>query len=229
MNTVLITGGNRGIGFEVAKELLQRNFKVYLGSRKLSNGLGAVEKLREFGTEVHPLELDVSNEDNIIKAASEFKKQGSTLDVLINNAAILIDGKDKIDKLKSKIFNETISVNTLGPILVTQRFLPFIKSPGRIINVSSGYGSLEIMTDNPPAYSISKTALNAVTKLFAYKLKDKNISVNSVSPGWVRTDMGGSEAPRSLQEGAETIVWLANEAPINLTGRFLRDKNDLDW
>jgi NAD(P)-dependent dehydrogenase (short-subunit alcohol dehydrogenase family) len=121
--------------------------------------------------------------------------------------------------------------NTIGALLMTQTFLPLLrKSPSaRIINVSSGAGQLSDMDTWAPAYSISKTALNGVTGQFAAALKDSNIVVNAVCPGWVRTDMGGNEAPRSVEEGADTIVWLATEAPVSLTGQFIKDRKAISW
>ncbi|MDP9291401.1 MAG: SDR family NAD(P)-dependent oxidoreductase, partial [Verrucomicrobiota bacterium] len=121
--------------------------------------------------------------------------------------------------------------NTVGPLLVTQAFLPLLKKSksSRVINVSSGAGQLNDMEAWAPAYSISKTALNAVTRQFAWLWKDDGIAVNCICPGWVRTDMGGSDATRSVEQGADTVTWLATDAPQKLTGRFLRDRKEIDW
>jgi NAD(P)-dependent dehydrogenase (short-subunit alcohol dehydrogenase family) len=129
------------------------------------------------------------------------------------------------------LLEKSFLTNTVGAVLVSQAFLPLLSRArqGRIINISSGLGSLSQMEANSPTYSISKTALNAVTRQFAAALKDKGISVNSVCPGWVRTEMGGPNAPRSVEEGAEGIVWLATEAPAGLTGNFIRDHQVIDW
>jgi NAD(P)-dependent dehydrogenase (short-subunit alcohol dehydrogenase family) len=152
------------------------------------------------------------------------------LDVLVNNAGILDDTKG-IDELDDDTFLQTLATNTLGPIRVTQAFLPLLKrgSGASIINVSSGMGQLSEMGETYPAYSISKTALNAVTRQFAAVLRDQGITVNSVCPGWVKTDMGGPEAPRTVEEGAETVTWLATEGPRELTGQFLRDRQTIPW
>jgi len=148
--------------------------------------------------------------------------------VLVNNAGIMID-KGNIVKMPIDVLQQTLTTNVYGPIRIIQNFLPLLPSGARIINMSSGLGSLSSMSRYSPAYSISKTMLNAATRQFASVLADKNIAVNSVSPGWVRTAMGGQSAPRSLEKGAETVVWLATEAPGSLTGKFLQDKQEIDW
>jgi len=228
MKTAIITGANKGIGFETAKQLLQRNYKVIFTARNKEKGLKAVNKLSTYKENIIFLEMDVADENSIKKAVNEISGLNINLDVIINNAGILINRKNIIDANSDEIL-QTFITNTLGPILVIQNFLPYLNNNGRIINVSSGLGLFSEMSDYAPVYSISKAALNAVTKQFAFSLADKNISVNSVSPGWVKTDMGGKEAPRTLEEGAETIVWLADEAPDNLTGKMIRDKKIMNW
>jgi NAD(P)-dependent dehydrogenase (short-subunit alcohol dehydrogenase family) len=150
------------------------------------------------------------------------------LGVLVNNAGIMID-KGNIVKMPIDVLQQTIQTNVYGPIRIIQSLLPLLASGARIINMSSGLGSLSSMSRYSPAYSISKTMLNAVTRQFASVLAGRNIAVNSVSPGWVRTAMGGQSAPRSVEKGAETVVWLATEAPGTLTGKFLQDKQEIDW
>ena len=152
------------------------------------------------------------------------------LDVLVNNAGILGPGDDSVLALGSELLERTLRTNTVGPLVVTQAFLPLLRksdSP-RVVNVSSSGGSLTDMGHWAPAYSISKAALNAVTRQFAAALSGKS-AVNSVCPGWVRTDMGGEGATRSVGEGADTIVWLATDAPWTLTGKFLRDRQEITW
>jgi NAD(P)-dependent dehydrogenase (short-subunit alcohol dehydrogenase family) len=153
------------------------------------------------------------------------------LDVLVNNAGVLDDNDDTISDLPAERLRRMFETNTIGPLLVTQTFIPLLRksSAARIINVSSGVGRLTSMSPAVPAYGISKTALNGVTGKFAAELKRSGIAVNSVDPGWVRTEMGGSEAPRSVEQGADTIVWLATEAPQSMTGQFLRDRKPIPW
>ena len=228
MKTVLITGANKGIGFEVAKQLLVRNFKVILTARNKDKGLLAVKNLKMNEEKVLFVQMDVGDEESIKKAAKEVQTKNLKIDVIVNNAGVLLD-TESINEVSSENILTTFRVNTLGPILVIQNLLPLMNKNGRIINVSSGLGAFSEMSSYAPTYSISKTALNAVTKQFSFSLEEKSISVNSVSPGWVKTDMGGSNATRSVEKGAETIVWLAEEAPHNLTGKFFRDKKELDW
>ena len=228
MKTVLITGANKGIGFEVAKQLLVRNFKVILTARNKDKGLLAVKNLKMNEEKVLFVKMDVGDEESIKKAAKEVQTKNLKIDIIVNNAGVLLD-TESINEVSSENILTTFRVNTLGPILVIQNLLPLMNKNGRIINVSSGLGAFSEMSSYAPTYSISKTALNAVTKQFSFSLEEKSISVNSVSPGWVKTDMGGSNATRSVEKGAETIVWLAEEAPHNLTGKFFRDKKELDW
>jgi NAD(P)-dependent dehydrogenase (short-subunit alcohol dehydrogenase family) len=160
----------------------------------------------------------------------EFAKIADQLDVLVNNAGIMVDGDDAILKISDELFRKTIETNTLGALRVTRAFVPLLgksKAP-RVINVSSGGGQLTGGADGwSPAYYISKTALKGVTSQLAAALP--KFAVNSVCPGWVRTDMGGRNATRSVEEGADTIVWLASEAPQTLTGKFLRDREEIPW
>ncbi len=228
MKTTLITGANKGIGFEVARELGQRGFKVFLTARDPEKGEKAAATLQKKGYNVTFLQMDVSDETSVAKAAKAFKEHADHLDVLVNNAGIYLD-KGNILILKMETLLTTLTTNAFGPFLVTQHFLPFLKKGSRIINMASGMGSLSEMEDYGPAYSISKTMVNAITRQFAAALKDQGIAVNSVCPGWVQTDMGGKEAPRPVEKGAETLVWLATEAPITLTGKFLRDKKEIEW
>jgi NAD(P)-dependent dehydrogenase (short-subunit alcohol dehydrogenase family) len=228
MKTALVTGANKGIGFEVVKQLLERKFNVILSSRNIERGLSATEKLSRFKDYLSFVQMDVGDEESIKKAVKTVGTNKNKIDVIINNAGVLLDTKT-INEASSEKILTTFKINTLGPILVIQNFLPLMNENGRIINVSSGLGAFSEMSSYAPSYSISKAGLNAVTKQFSFSLEDKNISVNSVSPGWVKTDMGGINAVRTVEKGAETIVWLADEAPQKLTGKFFRDKKEIDW
>jgi NAD(P)-dependent dehydrogenase (short-subunit alcohol dehydrogenase family) len=231
----LVTGANRGIGFEVARQLVRERFRVFLGARNAEAGQTAAEKLNREGEKdnyekVAFLEIDISNPQSIRRAADTFSSQSDRLDALINNAGILLDDDKDILTITPEIFETTLRTNTLGTLLVSQAFVRFLKisdSP-RIVNVSSGGGQLADGADGwAPAYCISKTAVNGVTSQLAAALP--GFAVNSVCPGWVRTDMGGANAPRSVAEGASGIVWLAAEAPQKETGKFWRDRKVIPW
>jgi NAD(P)-dependent dehydrogenase (short-subunit alcohol dehydrogenase family) len=223
MKTALITGAYRGLGFEVAKQLSARGFSVVLTARKPEQGAAAAAKLGN----ARFLEMDITDPASIQKAATGLPR----LDVLVNNAAILAEGDSDILHVAPELVLKTLATNTVGALRVAQAFVPLLsQSPaGRIVNVSSGGGQLSEMGTWAPAYCISKTALNAVTCQLAAALKDKGIAVNSVCPGWCRTEMGGQGAPRSPEEGAAGIVWLAADAPKEKTGQFWRDREVIPW
>jgi NAD(P)-dependent dehydrogenase (short-subunit alcohol dehydrogenase family) len=221
----LVTGANKGIGFEVARQLTGKSFRVFIGARNEKAGRAAAQKIRAMF-----LKIDVSDQRSIKEAAKELAKAVDHLDVLVNNAGIIVDGDDGILKATPKQFEETMRTNALGPLMVTEAFQPLLtkSSAPRIVNVSSSGGQLHDGADGwSPIYCISKTTLNGVTSQLAAALP--KFAVNSVCPGWVRTDMGGAGAPRSVEQGADGIVWLAADAPQNLTGKFLQDRKMIPW
>ena len=241
MKTVLVTGANKGIGYEVARQLAAKGFHVFVGARNAKAGRKAVEEIAkkpharsatalQAGGKATFLEIDVADKDSVTTAAREFSNVADHLDVLVNNAGVIVDGDEAILEISDDLFRKTLETNTLGPLRVTRAFAPLLrksKAP-RVINVSSGGGQLTGGADGwAPAYCISKTALNGVTVQLAAALS--KMAVNSVCPGWVRTEMGGQNASRSVEEGADTIVWLASEAPHDLTGKFLRDRKEIPW
>jgi NAD(P)-dependent dehydrogenase (short-subunit alcohol dehydrogenase family) len=235
----LVTGSNKGIGFEIARQLAREGFRVFIGARDEAAGEKAAEKLRAEGArtpkdksddDISFLKIDISKPESIKRAAEEFGKKSDHLDVLVNNAGILLDDDKDALAITPEIFEMTLRTNTLGALLVSQAFVPFLKKSDapRIVNVSSGGGQLDGGADGwAPAYCISKTAVNGVTVQLAAKLP--NFAINSVCPGWVRTDMGGSNATRSVAEGASGIVWLAAEAPQKETAKFWRDRKVIPW
>jgi NAD(P)-dependent dehydrogenase (short-subunit alcohol dehydrogenase family) len=227
--TVLVTGANKGIGFEVARELARLGLRVFLAARNAKAGQAAAEKLGKDG-KVSFIEIDISNGDSVRRAAEEVSRQTERLDVLVNNAGILLDEDKNALTITPETFEVTMRTNTLGPWLVAQAFVSLLEKSAepRIVNVSSGGGQLEDGADGwAPSYCVSKTALNGVTVQLAAALP--KFAVNSVCPGWVRTDMGGENATRSVAEGAATIVWLATDAPHDLTGKFVKDRKVIPW
>ena len=230
MENILITGANRGIGFETARQLLEKGFHVIISGRnekKLSDALNTLKL--EFQS-VEMILLDVSDDESVKKAAENLDASNIRIDVLINNAAISLYNDRSLIEQDSEILNTVVNTNSYGPLRVIRALLHLMGNPGKIINISSRGGS---MTDPvggwSPAYCASKTLLNALTRHLAFELSGRGISVNAVCPGWVRTELGGRNAPRSVEKGAETPVWLASEASYNLTGKFFRDKSEIEW
>jgi NAD(P)-dependent dehydrogenase (short-subunit alcohol dehydrogenase family) len=232
----LVTGSNRGIGFEIAKQLALKKIQVVLTSRNPTNGEAALRKLtRDGAKKVVFMQLDVSNQVSVDGLSNEVEKTFGRLDMLVNNAAILIDRDDVVaSNADLEIVKATLETNLIGAWRMCKAFIPLMKKNGygRIVNVSSGAGQFEYMATSGgywPAYSVSKTSLNALTVMLASELRGTNILVNAVCPGWVRTDMGGSNAPRSVEEGAATPVWLATLPDGGPTGQNYYDKKQISW
>ena len=228
MATVMITGANRGIGLQVARELASKGYRVYLGTRDSSlNG----QQVSDFSGKGCWMTIDVADSTSIRSAADWLSASAGKLDVLINNAGIYPDEGVSISDISRERLVETFQTNTFGPVEVTQAFMPLLRESAlaRVINVSSGYGQLGGLSAHVPSYCLSKLTLNGVTIMLADKLRGDGISVNSVCPGWVRTDMGGTGASRSVEEGAAGIVWLASKAPQRITGKFFRDGKKISW
>jgi NAD(P)-dependent dehydrogenase (short-subunit alcohol dehydrogenase family) len=232
----LVTGSNRGIGFEIAKQLAMKRIEVILTSRNSANGEAAVRKLaRDDAKKVVAMELDVSKQVSVDNLLDKVERTSGRLDILVNNAAILIDREDVVaSNADLDTVMTTLETNLMGAWRMCKAFIPLMKKNGygRIVNVSSGAGEFEYMATSGgywPAYSVSKASLNALTVMLASELKGTNILVNAVCPGWVRTDMGGSNATRSVEEGAATPVWLATLPDGGPTGHNFFDKKQINW
>jgi NAD(P)-dependent dehydrogenase (short-subunit alcohol dehydrogenase family) len=210
----LVTGGNRGIGFQTCRMFGRLGFRVVLTSRRSDLGERAAEALVAEGSDAVFQVLDVTDEKSIERCAEYAKRELGRVDVLVNNAGVMLDSSRRgasILEAEAALLKESFETNTLGPLLVAQAFVPLMRSRdyGRIVNLSSAMGQLSEMGGQYPGYRISKTALNAVTRILANELEGTNIKVNSICPAWVRTDMGGPNALRTTQESADTVVWLA--------------------
>ena len=226
----LVTGANRGIGFEVCRQLATEGFLVLLTARDARKAKAAADALCRAGR-VEPLVLDVADANSIAEAAAEVARRHGRLDALINNAGINYDTWEAAENADiNGTVTETITTNLLGPWRVCQAFLPLLRKSraGRIVNVSSESGSLAHMGAGPPAYQVTKAALNALTRTLAGELRGSHILVNSVCPGWVATDMGGAGG-RPVAEGAAGIVWAATLPDDGPSGGFFRDGKPLPW
>lgn len=229
MKQILITGSNKGIGFEISRQLAKLGHHVILSGRDSVRLQQAKEKLLNEGLSLDAILIDTSDENSIRLAAEQLHQKNIKLDVLVNNAAILVKSDGHILHNDQTILEQTLNVNALGILRVCKYFLPTLSRPSRIINISSGGGSMSDPVGGwSPAYCVSKSLLNAITRQVAFSLKSQKISVNAVDPGWVRTDMGGSSAPRNVEEGADTAVWLATTEKTP-TGKFFRDRREINW
>jgi NAD(P)-dependent dehydrogenase (short-subunit alcohol dehydrogenase family) len=231
----LVTGANRGIGFEIVRQLARLGVLAVIGARKAAKGLEAAEKLRSEGLEVPVVALDVTEEQSAAQAVAEVQRLYGRCDVLVNNAGVILDGPEEfqasIIDLSSTTLRQTFETNVFGPVRLIQAVGPLMRmqSYGRIVNMSSGAGQLSDMGMGYPAYRMSKTALNALTRITAAEFGAIGIKVNACCPGWVRTDMGGPNATRSVEQGADTALWLATLPDDGPTGGFFRDRKPIPW
>jgi NAD(P)-dependent dehydrogenase (short-subunit alcohol dehydrogenase family) len=229
--TILITGGNKGIGLEMCRQLARSGHDVILSARSAERGEGAVQTLAKEGLKVGFLLLDAADESSIQRAVQELKQRIKALHVLVNNAAILDTWQGSILTATAADLRDTFNTNTVGPVLLTLALLPLLEAgkPSRVINVSSRLGSVQEMSDGWAGYGISKAALNAATRKLAQALKSKGISVNAASPGWVRTDMGTDDANLPVEKGAQNIIRLITGIPASTTDQFLGDGGEIAW
>lgn len=227
----LVTGANRGIGLDVARQLAIRGFTTIMGARDVQKGEEAASSLRQSGLKVIPVHLDVTEQKSIDDAKHLVEERFGKLDVLVNNAAILYDSWQRAENADLDTVREAFETNTLGAWRVCQSFIPLLRKSGhaRIVNVSSESGSLTVMGGGTPAYSVSKVALNALTRMLADEVRGSHILVNSVCPGWVATEMGGPGAPRTVEEGAASVMWAVTLKDDGPTGGFFRDGEQLAW
>jgi NAD(P)-dependent dehydrogenase (short-subunit alcohol dehydrogenase family) len=224
----LVSGGNRGIGLEVCRQLAERGIAVILGSRHEESGREAAQNLPG-GVVAH--QLDVADEQSVERLASFVEGEFGRLDILVNNAGISNDEGQRGADADLYRVREALETNLLGAWRLCEVAIPLMQERGygRIVNISTGLAALEDMGGGWPGYRVSKTALNALTRILASELRGSGILVNSVCPGWVQTDMGGSSAPRPVEEGADTPVWAATLQANGPTGGFFRDRRPIPW
>lgn len=226
----IVTGANRGIGLEVVRQLAHQGITVILAARDLEKGKAAAVALTKESLAVLPRQLDVSEPESIDRLATQVETEFGYLDILVNNAGILYDSWQQANTADLDTVRQALETNTFGSWRMCQAFIPLMRRSqgGRIVNVSSEGGSLANMSGGTPAYSVSKVALNALTRMLAAELKETGILVNSVCPGWVATDMGGAGG-RPVEQGASGVIWAATLPKNGPTGGFFRDGKPLPW
>ncbi|CAA2138175.1 SDR family NAD(P)-dependent oxidoreductase [Hyphomicrobium sp. ghe19] len=235
--TALVTGASRGIGFEIARQLAAQGFNVLAGVRTRDKAVKASEDFEKAGVTVTPVVLNLADSGRLSAVLTELELTSSPIDVLVNNAAILIDGPGGFDSsffdMTDDVFERTWETNVLGAAVTMRALMPgmLTRGYGRVVNMSSLAGQLSNMGSGYPAYRVSKAALNALTRVVAAEIaaSGTNVKVNACSPGWVRTAMGGEAAPRSPEQGAETAIWLATLDSAGPNGGFFQDHEQLPW
>jgi NAD(P)-dependent dehydrogenase (short-subunit alcohol dehydrogenase family) len=228
----IVTGGNRGIGHEIARQLAKADMFVVIGARDTAKGHAAVESLKKDGANVAGFALDVNDTHSVRRFVEHVDKHHGAPSILVNNAGVYPESTEaKVVDTPTSMWRETLETNLFGAVRMCREIVPLMTKGrfGRIVNISSGLGQLHQMGEGSPAYRVSKAALNALTRTLAAEVAGHGILVNSMSPGWVRTDMGGEEAPRSVEEGADTAVWLCLLPSNGPTGQFFRDRKPIPW
>lgn len=226
----LVTGTNRGIGLEISKQLVAKGITVIMTARNMQAGRPLVNEFRQQWKNVWFHQLDVTDEKSIQDISEYLNNRWGKLDILINNAGVFLDERQSVLDLDLDSMRSTMETNLYGPLKLVQVMLPLLKNSedARIINISSTMGQFSIMGGLSGAYRISKTALNALTVILSAELSSYGIKVNSVHPGWVKTDMGGPDAIKSIEEGADTAVWMATADEVP-NGKFICERKIIEW
>jgi len=228
----IVTGGNRGLGREIARQLMRNDIFVVIGCRSEPKAAMAVDDLRKESPNIAGFQCDVNDTKSVRRFVEHVEKAHGAPSILVNNAGVYPESTEaKVVDVPTSMWRETFETNLFGAVRMCREVVPLMKKIryGRIVNMSSGLGQLHQMGEGSPAYRVSKAALNALTKTLAAEVAGSGILVNSMSPGWVKTDMGGEEAPRSVEEGAETAVWLSLLPSNGPTGQFFRDRKPIPW
>lgn len=227
--TALVTGGNRGIGLEVCRQLARRGLRVILTARNADEGQAAAVGLSSVDLDIRFEELDICSDASVARCAARLAADGIKVDVLVNNAGVYFPGTALAASFGA--FHESWEVHVLGPLRMARTFVPGMmhRGYGRVVSISSGYGSFGEGLEGPAAYSITKAALNAVTVKLSQEVDGRCIKVNSVCPGWVRTRMGGADAELSVEDGADSVVWLATLPSNGPHGGFFRKRRRIPW
>ncbi|HUI99350.1 MAG TPA: SDR family oxidoreductase [Usitatibacter sp.] len=228
----IVTGGNRGLGREIARQLMKADVFVLVGARDKARCDAALESLRREGPNVDAFPLDVTDTRAVKRFVEQVDKQHGAPSILVNNAGIYPESTSaRVVDTPTSVWRETFETNLFGSVRMCREVVPLMRKLryGRVVNISSGLGQLHQMGEGSPAYRVSKAALNALTRTLAAEVAGSGILVNSMSPGWVRTDMGGEDAPRSVEEGADTAVWLCLLPSNGPTGQFFRDRKPIPW
>ncbi len=228
----IVTGANRGLGLEIARQLMKEDVFVVAGSRDLAKGEAAVASIRGRRRNIVALQLDVNDTKSVRRFVEHVEKEHGAPTILVNNAGVFVESSfAKVTDTPTSAWRETFETNVFGAVRMCREVVPLMQKvrSGRIVNLSSGLGQMHQMGEGSPAYRVSKAALNALTRTLAAEVASSGILVNSMSPGWVKTEMGGEEAPRSVEEGAETAVWLSLLPSNGPTGQFFRDRKPIPW